>query len=93
MFIDRATYLTLKEEINLVVLVEGHESLLNFITLIPVNPQKFSWVKYDMAKDFVDFVTSEGAQKTIRDFKTDVYGESLFFPNSVKWKEKTGDNM
>lgn len=91
--LDRATYLTLKEEIDLVVLVEGHESLLNFITLIPVNPQKFSWVKYDMAMDFIDFVTSEETQKTIRDFKVDVYGESLFFPNSAKWKEKMGNNM
>lgn len=93
MFIDRATYLTLKEEINLVVLVEGHESLLNFITLIPVNPEKFPWVKYDIVKDFIDFVTSEGAQKTIHDFKVDIYGEPLFFPNSAKWKGKIGDNM
>ena len=88
MILDRATYLTLKEEISLVILVEGHESLLNFITLIPVNPQKFPKVKYDIAMDFVDFVTSGKAQTIIRDFKIDVYGESLFFPNSVKWKNK-----
>lgn len=93
MIIDRATYLTLKEEINLVILVEGYESLLNFITLIPVNPQKFPWVKYSAVMDFVDFITSEKAQMAIRDFKVDVYGESLFFPNSAKWREKIRDDM
>lgn len=82
--IDRATYLTLKKEISLIVLVEGYESLLNFITLIPVNPEKFPQVKYEMVMDFVNFMTSKEIQTFIRDFKVDVYGESLFFPNSVK---------
>jgi tungstate transport system substrate-binding protein len=90
--IDRATYLTLKDEINLVVLVEGHESLLNFITLIPVSPKKFPQVKHDMAMDFVDYATSEEAQIIIRDFKVDVYGQPLFFPNSAKWREKIRRN-
>jgi len=39
--IDRATFLTLQKQIKLVVLVEKDEALLNFISLIPVNPQKF----------------------------------------------------
>ncbi len=39
--IDRATFLTLKDKIKLVVLVEKDEAMLNFISLIPVNPQKF----------------------------------------------------
>ncbi len=33
--------LTLKDQIKLVVLVEKDEALLNYITLIPVNPKKF----------------------------------------------------
>ena len=36
--IDRATYLSLQKEIALAVLVEGDEALLNFISVIPVNP-------------------------------------------------------
>ena len=93
MIIDRATYLTLKKEIDLIILVEGYESLLNFITLIPVNPKKFPQVKYDMAMEFVDFVTSERAQTIIRDFKIDVYGESLFFPNSTEWRRKIRNDV
>lgn len=86
--IDRATYVTLKDEITLDILVEKYESLLNFITLIPVNPEKFPQVKYDMVMDFIDFVTGDKAQEAINNFKVDVYGESLFFANSVKYREK-----
>lgn len=89
--IDRATYLVLKNEITLKVLVEKHESLLNFITLIPVNPETFPQVKYDLAMQFVEYATSDEAQTVIQDFKKDVYGESLFFPNSAQWRTKTGE--
>ncbi len=40
-FIDRATFLSLQKSIKLVILVEKDEALLNFISLIPVNPVKF----------------------------------------------------
>lgn len=83
---DRATYITLKKEIQLQVLVEKDESMLNFITLIPVNPAKFPGVKYDEAMQFVEWVASEEGQKIIRDFGKDKYGEPLFFPNSPAGK-------
>ena len=38
---DRATFLTLQKEIKLVVLVEKCPDLINYISLIPVNPKKF----------------------------------------------------
>ena len=40
--IDRATYLSLKDQIKLAILVEGDEALLNFMSLIPVNPKEIS---------------------------------------------------
>lgn len=85
-FIDRATYLVLKNDISLKVLVEKDELLLNYITLIPVNPERFPQVKYDLVMQFVEFVTSEEVQTVIQDFKKDIYGESLFFPNSAQWR-------
>ncbi len=88
--IDRATYLVLKNEITLIVLVEKDEAMLNFITLIPVNPERFPNVNYDLTMQFVEFLTSEEAQIAIRDFKKDVYGEALFFPNSAKWRSLHG---
>jgi len=85
--IDRATYLTLKGEIKLDILAERDEALLNYITLIPVNPKKFPKVNYDDTMVFVKWLTSpEKGQKIIRDFGKDKYGSPLFFPNSKEWR-------
>jgi tungstate transport system substrate-binding protein len=87
--IDRATYLSLKKDIGLAVLVEGDEALLNYISLIPVNPQKFPRVNAADTMTFVAWLTSpEKGQKIIRDFGKDKYGSPLFFPNSVAWKKQ-----
>ena len=89
--IDRATFLPSKIEIKLVVLVEKDEALLNYISLIPVNPQKFPKVNYEDAMVFVRWLTSpEKGQKIIRDFGKDKYGSPLFFPNSKEWKASQG---
>jgi tungstate transport system substrate-binding protein len=87
-FIDRATLLSLKNQIKLKILVEKDEALLNFISLIPVNPQKFPRVNYQDTMAFVKWLTSpEKGQKIIRDFGKDKYGSPLFFPNSKEWRE------
>ena len=83
---DRATYITLKHQLKLKVLVENDPVLLNYITLIPVSPKKFPSVKYGEAMKFVDFTTSVEGQRIIRDFGRDKFGESLFFPNSPMGK-------
>ena len=88
---DRASYLSLKDQIKLVVLVEKDEALLNYITLIPVNPKKFNKVNYDDAMAFIKWLTfPEKGQKMIRDFGKDKYGSSLFFPNSKEWRSLQG---
>jgi len=85
--IDRATYLTLKGQIKLAILVEKDEALLNYMSLIPVNPKKFPKVNYEDAMTFVKWLTSpEKGQKIIRDFGKDKYGSPLFFPNSKEWR-------
>ncbi|MEN6620192.1 MAG: substrate-binding domain-containing protein [Smithella sp.] len=86
--IDRATYLALKNQIKLVILVEGDEALLNFISLIPVNPAKFPDVNYKDTMTFVKWLTSPNkGQLIIKDFGKDKYGEALFFPNSIEWQK------
>ena len=87
--IDRATYLSLKEQIKLAVLVEGDEALLNFISLIPVNPAKFPQVNATDTKQFVQWLTApEKGQKIVRDFGREKYGSPLFFPNSDAWNKR-----
>jgi len=90
-FIDRATVLSMKDQIKLIVLVEKDEVLLNFISLIPVNPQKFPRVNHEDALKFVQWLTSlEKGQKIVEDFGRDKYGSPLFFPNSKEWREAKG---
>ena len=89
--IDRATYLTLKDQIKLDILVEKDEALLNYITLIPVSPQKFPRVNHEDTLAFVKWLTSpKKGQRIIKDFGKDKYGSPLFFPNSKEWRIAQG---
>lgn len=89
--IDRATVLAMQKEIKLLVLVEKDEALLNFISLIPVNPQKFLKVNYTDTMKFIKWLTSpEKGQQIIANFGRDKYGAPLFFANSTEWREKQG---
>jgi tungstate transport system substrate-binding protein len=91
--IDRATYLTLKGQIKLGILVEKDQALLNYMTLIPVNPKKFPKANYEDSMIFVKWLTSpEKGQKIIRDFGEEKYGSPLFFPNSKEWRSLQGKN-
>lgn len=86
--IDRATYISIKSQIKLSILVEGDEALLNYISLIPVNPQKCPKVNVKDTMKFVKWLTSpEKGQLIIRDFGKDKYGSALFFPNSIEWQK------
>ena len=84
---DRATYITMKSQITLQILVERDDILLNYITLIPVNPAKFPQVHHAEAMQFVEWLQGKDAQMIIRDFGKDKYGEPLFFPNSPEGKK------
>lgn len=84
--IDRATYLSLKDKIKIGILVEGDQALLNYISLIPVNPKKFPRVNAKDTQTFVRWLTApDKGQLIIRDFGKEKYGAPLFFPNSVEW--------
>ena len=89
--IDRATQLSVRDKIKLAILVENDEAMLNFISLIPVNPAKFPRVNAVAAMQFVEWMTApEKGQTIIRDFGKDQYGASMFFPNSDAWRKQTG---
>jgi tungstate transport system substrate-binding protein len=88
LLMDRATYLTLKKEIGLQVLLEKDPDLLNYIAVIRMNPAKFPKANGAAAKAFVDWLVSDEAQRLVKAFGVPQYGESLFFPNSDEWKKK-----
>jgi tungstate transport system substrate-binding protein len=84
---DRATYLILKKDIALEVLVEKDPILINYIAVIDVNPQRFAEINAEGARKFIEWLCSLEAQEIVRTFKVDVYGEPLFFPNSLEWQK------
>jgi tungstate transport system substrate-binding protein len=86
-FMDRATYLSLKNQIKIQILMEKDEAMLNYITLIPVNPKKFNRANYEDTMTFVKWLTHpKKGQRIIGEFGKDKYGSPLFFANSKEWK-------
>jgi len=87
---DRATYLAVQKNLNLVILVEGDPVLLNIYHAIQVNPQKSDKINADGAKAFVDFMVAKETQETIKTFGVDKYGQPLFFPDAGKTEAELG---
>jgi tungstate transport system substrate-binding protein len=88
--IDRATYLSIQKEVKLEILVEGDEALLNRISLIPVNVQKFPQVNHEDVARLVSWLTSPAkGQRIVAEFGKDRFGAPLFFPDSREWRAKT----
>jgi len=83
-FTDRATYLALKKNLALEILVENDKSLLNVYHVMQVNPEKFPKVNAKGAKAFVDFMISPKTQKVIGQFGVDAFGQPLFLPDAGK---------
>ncbi|MHA2181774.1 MAG: substrate-binding domain-containing protein [Promethearchaeota archaeon] len=86
--IDRGTWLSTKDSVNLVLLVEGEEVLLNPYGAILVNPEVHLSVKYDLALKFVAFLTSKEGQELIGTYKLN--NETLFFPSFGHGNETYG---
>jgi len=76
--IDRGTWLSRKEKVNLIDLIYGGEILLNPYGAIAINPDKHPNVKYDHAITFISFLVSEEGQELIKDYRKE--GEILFYP-------------
>jgi tungstate transport system substrate-binding protein len=87
---DRGTYLALKKNLGLDILVEGDAILLNIYHVIEVNPSKWPKVNTAGAKAFADFMVSKETQEIIRAFGVDKFGSPLFFPDAGKKEEDLG---
>jgi tungstate transport system substrate-binding protein len=87
---DRGTYLALKKNLGLDILVEGDAALLNIYHVIEVNSAKWPKVNAAGAKVFADFMVSKKTQDIIKTFGVDKYGSPLFFPDAGKKVEDLG---
>jgi tungstate transport system substrate-binding protein len=87
---DRGTYLAMKKNLGLDILVEGDAVLLNIYHVIDVNPAKWPKVNSAGAKAFADFMVGRQTQDIIRKFGVEKYGSPLFFPDAGKKEEALG---
>jgi len=87
---DRGTYLALKKNLHLDILVEGDAILLNIYHVIEVNPAKWPKVNAAGAKAFAGFMVSKEAQDVVKTFGVDKFGSPLFFPDAGKKEEELG---
>jgi len=82
---DRGTYIKYKfgrdVPLGLEVMVEGDAELGNPYGVIPVNPEKHPHVKYDLAKQFAEWLVSEKGQGIIRNYR--LLGKQLFDPDAI----------
>lgn len=87
---DRGTYLALKKNLGLEILVEGDAILLNIYHVIEVNPAKWPKVNASGAKTFADFMVAKETQDIIKTFGVEKFGSPLFFPDAGKKEEELG---
>ena len=87
---DRGTYLALKRNLGLDILVEGDRILLNIYHVIEINPAKWPKINATGGKAFADFMVLKETQDIIRTFGVDKYGLPLFFPDAGKNEEELG---
>lgn len=77
---DRGTFLSMKEKLDLTVLVEKDPMLLNPYGIIAVSPKRWPHVRYDTALKLIAWITSPEGQQLIGSFTR--YSAPLFVPSA-----------
>ncbi|WP_254769213.1 substrate-binding domain-containing protein [Salinilacihabitans rarus] len=83
---DRGTYLSMRSDIDLEILVQGPieggpELLANPYGIVAVNPAVHDNVEYDLAMAYIGFLTGPAGQAIIEEYT--VNGEQLFYPEAL----------
>lgn len=75
---DKATFLSMKNDLNLDIVLEEGEDMKNTYSLIAVNPEKIDGVNTEGAKAFIDWMLSDEARELIAKYGEKEYGVALF---------------
>ncbi|MFA5843851.1 MAG: substrate-binding domain-containing protein [Coriobacteriia bacterium] len=76
--VDRATYLSMKDTVDMEVLLEGIKSLLNQYGVIVVTDAK----NQAGGQVFADWIIGVEGQKVVGSYGVEKYGQQLFIPNA-----------
>ncbi|MCK8519120.1 ABC transporter substrate-binding protein [Methanoculleus sp. 7T] len=77
---DEGTYLSFKDRLALVPVIEQGTELMNRYSAIAVNPEKYPGVNAEGAADFINWLISDEAKQLIGDFGKAEFGKPLFVP-------------
>jgi len=77
---DEATFLAMRDELELELVVEGDADLRNPYSVIAVNPEKHDGINNRGAQRFIEWITSQEVLDMIAQFGIEEFGESLFIP-------------
>ncbi len=79
---DRATYLSMQDNLDMTIVYDGDERLFNPYGVLPVSSDLHPEVNAEAAEAFVTWITSEEVQTQIEAFGKASFGQSLFFPSA-----------
>jgi tungstate transport system substrate-binding protein len=76
---DRATFIVLRNALDLEIILEGDPELTNHYSCVITNPTRFPGINYQGARGFRDFLLQPDTQRFIDGFGIDTYREHLFY--------------
>jgi len=76
---DKATFLSMQDNLELGILLEKGDDMKNIYSLIACNPDKNPEVNSEGAQAFIDYMTSQDTLEKIANFGKDTYGQTLFY--------------
>lgn len=79
---DRGTQIAYADKMSLSVLFEGDERLFNPYHVMAVNPERHHHVNHDLAKKYIEFMTSKQGQVLINNYR--IAGQQLFYSEESK---------
>ncbi|HUU23406.1 MAG TPA: substrate-binding domain-containing protein [Phycisphaerae bacterium] len=77
---DRGTWLSLRERLRLMPVIEGDQRLLNVYSVTLINPLKQPGVDFPGAMALLEFLVSPEGQEIIREYGKSEFGQPLFVP-------------
>lgn len=80
---DRATYLSMKDKLDLDIVTEKGKDFLNQYAFIRLDSSK-NKIKEEEANEFIEWMISDKGQELIGEFGKEKYGQPLFIPNAKK---------
>jgi len=78
---DKATFLSMKTNLELGILLAEGEDMKNTYSLIACNPEKHAGINAEGAQAFIDWMTKQDTLDKIAAFGIQEYSEALFYVN------------